>query len=115
MTIADITAPGGELNNFLGVFAADSSDGSGQTTASSVVLGGAVTTNGDSAASFTSTKPGGRTLGQWNYFVASGGTKDERAQRLAMVPEEIRAHVESHVRTVFKLKSFHRGRNRARP
>lgn len=78
-------------------------------------VGGAVTTNGDSAASFIPIKPGGRTLGQWNYFVASGGTKDERAQRLAMVPEEIRAHVESHVRTVFKLKSFHRGRNRARP
>jgi len=96
MTIADITAPGGELNNFLGAFSAE------------VELGGG-------ASDRDSIKPGGRTLGQWNYFVASGGTKDERAQRLAMVPEEIRAHVESHVRTVFKLKSFHRGRNRARP
>lgn len=85
MTTADITDSGGEVE----------------------LVGG--------ASDRDSIKHGGRTLGQWNYFVASGGTKDERAQRLAMVPEEIRAHVESHVRTVFKLKSFHRGRNRARP
>ena len=53
MTIADITAPGGEPNSFLGAFSADSNKGGGQTIASSVFLGGAVTTtNGDSAASF---------------------------------------------------------------
>lgn len=96
MTTADIADSGGELSNFLGSFSAE------------VELGGG-------ASDRDSIKPGGRTLGQWNYFVASGGTKDERDQRLAMVPEPLRHHVESHVRTVFKLKSFHRGRNRARP
>jgi hypothetical protein len=42
--------------------------------------------------------------GNWNAYVGSGSTREERRERLADVPEEMRASVESHVRTVFKLR-----------
>lgn len=43
--------------------------------------------------------------GCWNAYVAAGATKEERAVRLAECPEEFRAGVESHVRTVFAIRS----------
>lgn len=43
-------------------------------------------------------------LGCWNYFVASGETRQERARRLALCPDSLRAQVESHVRTVFGVR-----------
>lgn len=42
--------------------------------------------------------------GWWNAYVAAGGSRDERAARLAECPEEWRAGVESHVRTVFEIR-----------
>ena len=47
-----------------------------------------------------------RVLGQWNYYVESGRTQGERRERLNEVPAELRQQVESHVRTVFKIKRF---------
>lgn len=41
--------------------------------------------------------------GEWNAYVESGKTREERAARLAEVPEHLRASVESHVRTVFLI------------
>lgn len=46
-----------------------------------------------------------RSLGQWNAYVEAGQSKEERRARLAEVPEPMRAQVESHVRTVYALKS----------
>ena len=40
----------------------------------------------------------------WNAYVASGHDRDERARRVADVPEDFRACVESHVRLVFALR-----------
>lgn len=42
---------------------------------------------------------------QWNGYVEAGATRAERAQRLAECPENLRAGVESHVRTVFLIRS----------
>lgn len=47
-----------------------------------------------------------RVLGQWNYYVESWRTQGERRERLNEVPAELRQQVESHVRTVFKIKRF---------
>ena len=43
--------------------------------------------------------------GQWQGYVMAGKDTSERRERLAMVPEEMRAAVEDHVRTAFKIKS----------
>lgn len=45
-----------------------------------------------------------RCASQWNAYVEAGKTRDERRERLAEVPEDIRESVEDHVRTVFLLK-----------
>lgn len=47
------------------------------------------------------------TVGNFNAWVEAGTTKDERRERLASVPEEYRADVERHVKTVFAINSFH--------
>ena len=41
--------------------------------------------------------------GVWNAYVAAGDTREERHARLAQAPEQMRAGIESHVRTVFAL------------
>lgn len=41
----------------------------------------------------------------WNAYVEAGKTRDERRARLAECPEELRASVESHVRTVFAVRN----------
>ncbi len=43
--------------------------------------------------------------GQWNIYVRSGATPEERRARLAEVPEERRAYVEAYVRLVFRLRA----------
>lgn len=43
--------------------------------------------------------------GQWNAYVADGDTRDVRRERLAECPLEFREGVESHVRTVWKIRA----------
>ncbi len=40
----------------------------------------------------------------WNAYVATGKTVEQRRKRLEEVPEEFRASVEDHVRTVFLMR-----------
>ena len=47
----------------------------------------------------------GACLGQWNAYVASGANLTERNARLAQCPERLRPSVESHVRTVFAIRT----------
>lgn len=43
--------------------------------------------------------------GVWNAWVAAGGSREERRERLEQCPAEYRETVERHVRGVFELKS----------
>jgi len=52
--------------------------------------------------------------GCWNAYVAAGASREERAARLAECPEGLRAGVESHVRTVFAVRSVPRRNPRGR-
>ena len=47
--------------------------------------------------------------GQWQGYVMAGQSKGERRVRLALVPEEMRAAVEDHVRTAFSIKRGNHG------
>lgn len=51
-----------------------------------------------------------RGLGQWQGYVASGKTREERVSRLAEVPEDMRADVKRHVETIYAIKLFHKDR-----
>jgi len=41
---------------------------------------------------------------EWNGYVVSGKTREERRQRLGMVPEEWRDQVKRHVETYFAIR-----------
>jgi len=41
----------------------------------------------------------------WNAYVESGATREERAKRLAEVPEEWREGVKRHVACEFKIRT----------
>ena len=43
--------------------------------------------------------------GTWNAYVAAGKTREERAARLATVPDNLRQSVANHVRCYFNVKS----------
>ena len=45
-----------------------------------------------------------RGQGQWNAHVAAGKTQEERIKRLKEVPDQYKAGVIDHVRTVKSLK-----------
>lgn len=45
-------------------------------------------------------------LGVWNAYVAAGKTREERAARLATVPERYRRDVERHVMGYFRLRAL---------
>jgi hypothetical protein len=47
-----------------------------------------------------------RTPPQWNGYVESGATREERIARLAEVPESMRAGVLSHLKTVKEIRDF---------
>jgi hypothetical protein len=42
---------------------------------------------------------------QWNGYVESGTTREERARRLTECPEHLRASVKAHVVTVFQIRA----------
>ena len=42
----------------------------------------------------------------WNAYVESGATREERAKRLAEVPEEWRDGVKRHVACEFKIRTI---------
>lgn len=50
--------------------------------------------------------------GQWNAYVESGASREERAARLASVPRKWRKGVESHVSTAFAVRLAQRGTRR---
>ena len=43
--------------------------------------------------------------GNWNAYVGSGTTREDRRERLAEVPDKYRDSVESHVRTQFQIQA----------
>lgn len=45
-------------------------------------------------------------LGTWNAYVAAGKDREERAARLATVPERYRREVERHVIGYFRLRAL---------
>jgi len=49
-----------------------------------------------------------RNPGQRNSYVLAGKTKEDRRSRLAEVPDHLKLVVESHVRTVFAVRNFHK-------
>lgn len=58
-----------------------------------------------------------RSKGEWNGYVVSGKTREERKSRLDEVPEEWRDQVRKHVETFFAIKANFRRkheRNRTR-
>ena len=44
--------------------------------------------------------------GEWNAHVLTGETKEIRKARLEECPDEYRARVEGHVRSVFRLRAM---------
>jgi hypothetical protein len=48
----------------------------------------------------------------WCAYVESGASVEERRARLADCPEQFRAEVEAHVRTVFAIRASVRMRKR---
>lgn len=53
-----------------------------------------------------------RSTGQWNAYCAAGETKIERRMRIEEAPEELRAALKSHLRTVWALRARARERRR---
>ena len=49
-------------------------------------------------------------MGNWNAYVESGRSTQERAARLQEVPEAMRPRVEAHVRCAFAVLAEHRRR-----
>ena len=45
-----------------------------------------------------------KSLGEWNGYVETGGSREERLRRLQEVPEHFREQVKGHVKTVFALR-----------
>lgn len=50
------------------------------------------------------------TVGNWNAYVESGRSTQERAARLQEVPEALRPRVAAHVRCAFAVLAEHRRR-----
>jgi len=48
-----------------------------------------------------------QSLGEYNAWVEAGKTREERASRLAEVPDDMRDQVRRHVETVFAIRKFH--------
>lgn len=51
------------------------------------------------------TPPKPANLGMLNAYVERGETREERAARLATVPDNLREAVKNHVQTYFQIKS----------
>ena len=49
---------------------------------------------------------------EWNAYVLSGETREERRRRLELVPEEWRDDVKRHVETYFAVRKYHNDRAR---
>lgn len=45
---------------------------------------------------------------EWQGYIVSLPTKEERKAALAEVPVEYRKRVEAHVQTVFSIRKYHR-------
>jgi hypothetical protein len=54
----------------------------------------------------------GYNIGRWNAYVESGKTREERAARLAEVPESIRQNVMRHVEAYFRIRAAKVARER---
>ena len=51
------------------------------------------------------TPPNPANLGMLNAYVERGDTREERADRLATVPDNLRQAVERHVQAYFRIKA----------
>lgn len=51
------------------------------------------------------TPPTSANLGVLNAYVEAGETREERAARLATVPDNLRQAVQNHVQAYFRIKS----------
>ena len=51
------------------------------------------------------TPPKPANLGMLNAYVERGDTREERAARLATVPDNLREAVQRHVQTYFRIKA----------
>ena len=49
--------------------------------------------------------PASAPLATWKAYVESGDTREDRAARLATVPDNLRQAVKSHVACYFKLRA----------
>jgi len=49
-----------------------------------------------------------KSKGEWNGYVVSGKTREQRRERLAEVPEEWRDSVKRHVETYFAIINHHK-------
>lgn len=48
-----------------------------------------------------------KSKGEWNGYVVSGKSREERRRRLALVPEQWRDQVKRHVETYFAVRKYH--------
>mgnify|MGYP003600944317 FL=1 len=49
--------------------------------------------------------PDSAPIATWNAYVEAGDTREERAARLATVPENLRQQVRAHVACYFRVKA----------
>lgn len=49
-----------------------------------------------------------QSLGEWNAYVESGQTREERRRRLAECPERWREQVRKHVEICFSVRRYYR-------
>ena len=49
--------------------------------------------------------PTSASVATWNAYVEAGDTREERAARLATVPDNLRQAVKNHVQAYFRIKS----------
>ena len=49
--------------------------------------------------------PDSAPIATWNAYVESGDTREERAARLATVPDNLRQQVRAHVACYFRVKA----------
>ena len=49
--------------------------------------------------------PTSASAGAWNAYVESGDTREERAARLATVPDNLRQAVQRHVQAYFRIRA----------
>lgn len=55
-----------------------------------------------------------KSKGEWNGYVVTGKTREERRRRLEEVPQELRDSVKRHVETYFAIIKYNKRMRNAR-